>query len=210
MTINPTYSNTILFSEGLVNRLALAGFKAKTFEDYIIELASKSGPQIQDEIAALESKVDSISTKTLPAGAKTYGLSTKSVDAVKLTNRSVDYTVSDNDFIYDFSDLKSQLPTGYAFLGGNVSVIDAQGKKTFARGNMQSMKIGSFPATANVSAQVKSPSGTLELERTLLLTGNVEAAAVLDLRDTSGSDSDLTQSDFNALVSAAIVQLQQK
>lgn len=208
MTLNPKFTDEILLTDGLKARLSDLGYKATTFEDLIIEIITKSDNSAK--LGKLEQKVGQISTSTLKANTPTFGLGTGAVDSVALTNRSVEYKVEEGNFTYDLSKFKKELPTGFSFISGGVTLTDSEGKNTSAKGSFQTLKVNSLPVTAVITATVKTENGTMNLDRTLLLTKDVSTSATLDARDTPAADTDLYQADFNKVVAATLISLQQK
>lgn len=208
MTLSPKYTNEILFTDGLKGRLADLGYKSTTFEDLIIEIISKGDNS--SEVKKVSDKVDKVSTDTLKANTPTFGLGTGSVDAVKLTNRAVEYKVEGTNFTYDLTKFKKDLPAGYSFISGGSTLTDAEGKNTSAKGSLQTLKVNSLPSTVVITATVKTENGTMNLDRTILLTKDVTTSATLDVRDSQAANTDLTQAQLNLLLVSELVSLKQK
>lgn len=207
-TLNPKYTNEIILTAGLKSRLSELGYKSQTFEDLIIEVIGKADNSAL--IEEVKDKVSKISTESLKANTPTFGLGTGSVDAANLTNKAVEYIVDGTNFTYDLTKFKKDLPAGYTFISGGTTITDSTGKNISAKGSYQTLKLNSLPSTVVVTATVKTASGTMNLDRTILVTGDTSTSATLNVKDSPAANTDLFQHEFNRLIAAEIVGLKQK
>lgn len=208
--LTPIYTNCIVFTAGFTARLKDLGYQAGTFEDLLIEIIEKGGPNTASQIASLQAAVSAIDTKSLPANARTFGLSTGSVDAAQISDRSVAYAQKGKEFTYDLTALKAGLPTGFTFLGASVSVVGADGKRSSVRGPMAKLQVSSLPAQAQIVANVQTANGLLSLEKSLYISADAESTATLTVRDLNDAPADLKQHEFNELIAAEVVALKQR
>lgn len=185
-------SECITFSVALQARLAAVGYTAKTFDDLIMEIVTKSGGNLEAQIKDLRKIVSEFNADTIPAGAKMFGLRSGSVDAVKITNRSVEYSADGEEFTYDFSKLIQELPEDIVYLGARVDVVDDKGKRASIQGKRNNLKVPSIPATATLSLDLKSANGNLTLEKVVYIESDVDKSSILNVRDFTSAPADLT------------------
>jgi hypothetical protein len=202
------YTSEIEFSAGLKSRLKTLGYKASNFEDLLIEIISKG--DLSAVVGKLQTAIDSISTDTLPAGSRTFGLGAGSVDGVKITNRSVEYATTGDSFSYSLSNLKDNLPAGFQAVSAKAVVVDANGKQSSVSGLGSKIKVPSFPATAKVTTVVQTPNGRIELEKEILISPHGSGTSTLEVRDFTTAPADLKQRELNELFAAEIALLKQK
>lgn len=208
--LTPIYTNCITFTAGLVARLKDLGYQAGTFEDLLVEIIQKGDAGTADKVAKLQEAVAAIDTTALPARARTFGLSTGSVDAAQISDRNVKYSQTGKEFTYDMSALKAGLPTGHTFLGASVSVVGADGKRSSVRGPMAKVQVSSLPAQVSMVANVQTVNGLISLEKSLYISADAESTATLTVRDLNDAPADLKQSEFNELIAAEVVALKQR
>ena len=208
--LSKTYSNCIYFTVATIEKLAARGYSAQNLDEFLIEIIDKSGGNVTAQLDDLKTALDEVSTKSLPANARTFGLKTGGVEANKLTNRKVDYTLVGQNFSYDLSGLKAELPTGFKLLSATASVVDDAGKRSSVRGTGSTVKAASLPITAKISATIQTPSGQLELEKELHLTGDSSGSSTLNVNDLTAAAADLKQHEFNELVASELALLRQK
>lgn len=206
--LSPTYSNCIYFSEDLKKALKSKGFTSTNLEEFIIELIGKES--LSSRVANLETVVNSIGADTLPAKAKTFGLKSGSVDAIQLINRSVDYSIDDEELTYNFSKLIDELPEGMVYLGARVDVVDDKGKRASIRGKRNVLPV-KIPSTINFAIDLKSANGNLELTRSIRAEGNAtDKSAILNVRDLTTGVGDLTIQQHLEALSSDVALLKQR
>lgn len=208
--LTPVYTNCITFTAGLTARLKALGYEATTFEDLLIEMIQKEGASAAAKITALEAAVQDISTETLPANVRMFGLSTGSVDAAGLPERTLTYKQAGNQFTFDLTAVKNALPAGYSFLGANVTLVGADGKRAVSKGTLGTMQAPQLPAQAVVAANIQTANGLITLEKNLYISGDVESTATLTAKDLNTAPADLTLKQAVEVLSAEVVALKQR
>jgi hypothetical protein len=208
--LTPIYSDCIVLTAGLRARLSALGYTSTTFEDLLVELIQKGGTSVSSQLADLKKVVEGIGTESLPAGARTFGLSSGSVDAAGIQDKSVQYGFQDGTLSYDLSAMKAGLPAGFSFVGASATVVDAQGKRSSIRGPIAQLTGITAPAQVEIRANVQTQNGLITLEKNLYISGNVENKATLTVRDLNEAPADLKQKEFNELIAAEVVALKQR
>lgn len=205
--LTPTYSNAIVFTKALTTELGKLGYSSTNLEEFLVEFIKKES--LSGRISALETAVKNINADTLPSNAKPYGLKTGSADAVKIENRSVEYSVEGQQFTYDFSTLTKELPEGIVYLGARVDVVDDQGKRASIKGKSNVLSLNG-PSTATFSIDLKSANGSLTLEKAVRLDGNVSKSTPLYVRDFTTGEGNLTIKEHLESLSASVALLNQR
>lgn len=205
--LTQTYSNAIVFTKDLTAKLGKLGYKSTNLEEFLVELVKKES--LSTKVAALEEAVKNISADTIPSNAKPYGLQTGAADAVKIENRSVEYSVEGQQFTYDFSNLTKGLPEGIVYLGARVDVVDDQGKRASIKGKSNVLSLNG-PSTATFSIDLKSANGSLTLEKAVRLDGNVNKATPLNVRDFTTGEGALSIKEHLESLSASVALLKQQ
>lgn len=207
--LNPTYSNCIEFSADLTAKLSALGYTATNLEQFLLIVAEKGVAKLSDQVYALQQTVNSISTSTLKANAKSFGLKSGSTDIVKLNNRSVDYSLIGTTLNYDFSGLRSDLPSDIAYLSARADAVDLNGRKTSIKGSNNSLTIA-LPANVTFSVDLRSPNGNLTLEKSVYLESDVEKSTTLNVRDFTSAPADQTVQESLEMLSAEVSLLKQR
>jgi hypothetical protein len=205
--LTPTYSNAIVFTKDLTTALGKLGYKSTNLEEFLLEMVKKES--LAEKVAALETAVKGISADTLSSNAKSYGLKTGAADVVKIANRSVEYSVENQQLTYDFSKLTKELPQGIVYLGSRVDVVDDRGKRASIKGKNNTLAL-SGPATATFSIDLKSANGSLTLEKAVRLDGNTSSNLLLNERDFTTGEGDLTIKEHIERLSATVALLNQR
>lgn len=144
-----------------------------------------------------------------------------SVDASKLSGISFDYGVGNEqgqvDTFVDIAETKKSLPAGYVAQGSKIEIVSSKdsGSKLLLKstGDQTGSKIDqrNFPLTANVSLNVKAPSGeVIELTRTmsLKLEDSTSAKAGLDVKTRAATaDSTFKVADVLQNMDAVVAAL---
>lgn len=205
----PTYSNCIVFTASFIDKLSKLGYSSTNLEDFILEFINNPNSSVQSQLATLSQAVKNLSTENLPANSRTFGLGTGSVDAVKLSNKSVEYSVTDDSFTFSLEGIKRELPTGFRALKGSAVVIGSTGKKSSVNSLGSTLKT-TLPATAQISMSIQTSNGILELNKEILLTSNGSGSALLETKDLTTAPQNLSQQGMNELLAAELVALKQK
>lgn len=185
-SINPVPAKSVEFTTSTKRVLEQHGYASTDIESFILELLTKQGgTSVSSELQELREKVEAISADTLMVNARMYGLGTASVDAIKLQNRVVQYSLIGNELSYDFSALVKDLPPDMKYLSARADVIDANtGKKLVSvKGKKNSIQVPNLPATATLFIEVRGPNGNLTLDKRVELTADVDKSAPLNVTD---------------------------
>lgn len=175
-----------------------------------MEIISKSGADLKTTVEALQNTVNNISTDTLPANSRLFGLRSGGVDAAKITNRFVEYSVEDQKLTYSFSKMLQDLPENVSYLSSRVDVVDNQGKRTSIKGAKNDLTVSNVPFDATFSIDVKSVNGILTFEKVVHVESDIEAASTLDVRDFTIAPADLTVQQYQEILAAEIALLKQR
>lgn len=206
MALLPTYSNEIKFTTSLQSQLRAMGIAATNFEEWILEVSSKSGVSQSQ----LDEAVSSITGDSMQVTAKTYGIKSGAQDMVKIQDRVVEYEIHDKNLTYNFDKLLGNVPEGVVHLGSRVDVVSDTGKKSSVKGSKAVVPIPAFPATVNFSAEFKTANGPVTLEKSVYVEGESSKIQPLDIKDLSNAPANLSPNQAFDLLFAEIALLKQR
>jgi hypothetical protein len=201
LTTIPTTNVTL--PADVVAQLKTAGVKAETLNDLLIELASSRLFATDDTPSA------SVAASAIAAGARTFGLGGASLEAVKLTEKKVGYSVEDNTVSFDFEPIKAALPADITFVSSRVSGVSESGVPVSVKNTKGSLQLPENPSTVTFQVNLMTASGNLSLVKTVpVKTG--EGTAVLDVFDQTSAPADMTVQENLELLNAEVALLKTK
>jgi hypothetical protein len=151
-------------------------------------------------------------------GANTFGLaSANNVSSASLTNTSATYNASLSGsnmvFSWNMSQIVSSLPANHTLISARVTGygtsqnnnVVAQSSQIFGSFNVPT---GSFPASIELNMRIGTPSGSIDLSRTVSFAGATPTGGDIGvtLFPTGGSNTgtEMTQRQFNELLAATL------
>ncbi len=210
--LNPVYAHCIEFSASLQAKLVELGYDSTNLGDFILEflITKKGGTDVSSELAKLREEVGSISAANLKVGTSLYGLKSGSVDAAKLQNRNVNYTLVGEELTYDLSSITDNLPVDIKYVGARVDVLADSGKRSSITGKRNVVQVPALPAQAKVTLDLRGPNGNLTLERTIALSTDADKSIPMNVNDLTNAPADVSIQEAIKILSAEVALQKQK
>jgi hypothetical protein len=172
---------------------------------------------LQRAVEVLRDKVCNMNIDEAKTTASLFGLtSSPSAARIPLSTLRHEVSIQGNTPVlnWNMNDIITNLPSGYVVQGVNVTVYgsgqnnNVVGNSTQTIGGIQ-IPLGSFPATAVYTLRLGTPQGSVDLTRTTPL-GPTPSQSGVQLFPTGGvgGGSEMTQRQYNEILAAAIVNIQ--
>jgi hypothetical protein len=162
------------------------------------------------EYATKPAEVANVSSETLMAGARTFGLGGGGTQAAKITERAFNYTVTGDTFDYDVSNIKSNLPADIGYLSTTVSVKGSGKTPASSRASMGSISLPSGADQVQVKLTLQTTDGQLNMTKTFPISKNSNGTVALQMEDNTSSPSDMSVKQNIELLNRAVAELSTK
>lgn len=190
-------TSDIGLSSDLRKKLTALGIEVETFDELLLAIV--------EEITKVP-ETKEISSDTLLAGARTYGLGGGSAVASKITDKAFSFTTTDSAFTFDVANIKNALPADVSYLGTTVTVGTGRDKST----SRQSAGTIELPATADqatVEIDLLAAEGTLRLKKQFPVSKNTSGTVALETDDLTAAPAQLLIRENFELLNKAVTEL---
>lgn len=193
-------TSDIGLSASLRSKLASIGLEVETFDDLLLALVQEATKTPDKE---------EISSSTLKANARTFGLGGGSAVAAKITDKAFNYSTTASKFTFDASNIQKALPADVAYLSTTVTVGTGRDKST-ARQTAGTIDLPETADQVQVEIELLASEGTIRLKKKFPITKNTEGVVALETDDLTAAPADLLVSENLELLNKAVAELQSR